>query len=247
MVTRTTGAGATDGWMPSAVVLDLDDTLIPQRPWLDAAAARTAEAAAALGLVDMQAMHDSMLRVLDAGSDRPGVIDRALALAGADPVRATQPDVVPALVEAFMATRVAGLPCSPGARELLLGLREHEIPVGILTDGRPSTQLAKLEDAGLDHLVDRVLITDSLGGREFRKPDLRSLVALLASLGCSDPATALVIGDRPGKDTAVARAVGARAWRVRTGEYANAPDEPPADLVLADLHAVARALGLPAA
>ena len=38
----------------------------------------------------------------------------------------------------------------------------------------------------------------------------------------------LVIGDRPGKDVAVAAAVGARAIRVRQGEYADAPDAPAA-------------------
>ena len=35
-----------------------------------------------------------------------------------------------------------------------------------------------------------------------------------------------MIGDRPGKDVAVAAAVGARAIRVRQVEYATAPDEP---------------------
>ena len=40
------------------------------------------------------------------------------------------------------------------------------------------------------------------------------------------PDRLLVIGDRPGKDVAVAATVGARAIRVRQGEYAGAPDEP---------------------
>jgi putative hydrolase of the HAD superfamily len=49
----------------------------------------------------------------------------------------------------------------------------------------------------------------------------------------------LVIGDRPGKDVAVAAAVGARAIRVRQGEYAAAPDDPAAWAVAGDFPSAA--------
>jgi len=69
------------------------------------------------------------------------------------------------------------------------------------------------------------VITDALGGRAFRKPHPAGLLAVATRLGV--PADRLlVIGDRPGKDVAVAAAVGARAIRIRQGEYAAAPDEP---------------------
>jgi putative hydrolase of the HAD superfamily len=60
-----------------------------------------------------------------------------------------------------------------------------------------------------------------------RKPHPAGLHALADGLGV--PAgRLLVIGDRPGKDVAVAAAVGARAIRVRQGEYAHAADSPAA-------------------
>ena len=49
----------------------------------------------------------------------------------------------------------------------------------------------------------------------------------------------LVIGDRPGKDVAVAAAVGARAIRIRQGEYADAPDVPQAWAVVDSFPAAA--------
>lgn len=57
-----------------------------------------------------------------------------------------------------------------GARELIATLKSRGIKVGIITDGRPNGQRAKLDALGLWELVDDVIITDELGGKEFRKP-----------------------------------------------------------------------------
>lgn len=51
-----------------------------------------------------------------------------------------------------------------GVNEML----ERLDKVGIITDGRPEGQRAKLEALGLDY---KVIITDELGGIEFRKPN----------------------------------------------------------------------------
>lgn len=57
-----------------------------------------------------------------------------------------------------------------GMKELLSELREKGIFVGIITDGRPSGQRNKIEALGLRDLVDDIIITDELGGEQFRKP-----------------------------------------------------------------------------
>ena len=57
----------------------------------------------------------------------------------------------------------------PGVREMLGRIRENR-KTGIITDGRPEGQRAKIEALGLNHLVDEIIITDELGGSEFRKP-----------------------------------------------------------------------------
>ncbi len=230
------------GWLPEVVVFDLDDTLIPQWAWLEPAASRVAEETARAGWAREPDMRAAMLAELGRGSDRPGVIDRALMACG--PGTSPSAELVASLVEEFMGTRVPDLACYPAVRDVLGGLRRSGSRIGILTDGRPATQIGKIEDAGLTDLVDEVLVSDSLGGRELRKPNPLPLRTLLDRLGDPDPDRVLVVGDRPAKDTAVARAAGVRAWRVLTGEHADAPDDPPADAVLAGLEAVGQRLGV---
>lgn len=58
-----------------------------------------------------------------------------------------------------------------GVKELLLQLRAGGYKLGIITDGRPEGQRAKIKALGLDDLVDHIIITDELGGVEYRKPN----------------------------------------------------------------------------
>ena len=55
-----------------------------------------------------------------------------------------------------------------GVGEMLEELRRRNIRVGIITDGRPQGQKNKLEALGLK--IEDVIITDELGGIQFRKP-----------------------------------------------------------------------------
>jgi putative hydrolase of the HAD superfamily len=229
-----TAAPAWDGPPPLAVVVDLDDTLYPQATHLAGAAAEVAAAAGAAGL-DGARVHASLVRELAAGSDRGGTIDRALLAAGVPAGDLTA--LVPPLVAAFTAHAPASLPPYPGVTRALAALGAV-VPVGCLTDGNPVIQQAKLTATGLRPLLAEVLVTDTLGGRPARKPAPGGLRVLAARLGV--PAErVLVIGDRPGKDVAVAAAVGARAVRIRQGEYARAADEPPAWAVTGDFPSAA--------
>lgn len=58
-----------------------------------------------------------------------------------------------------------------GVYEMLERIRKKK-KVGIITDGRPEGQRAKLEALGLN--VDKVIITDELGGVEYRKPNIKA-------------------------------------------------------------------------
>lgn len=55
-------------------------------------------------------------------------------------------------------------------RELLLRLRSEGRFLGIITDGRPEGQRAKIKALGLEALADAIIVTDELGGVECRKP-----------------------------------------------------------------------------
>jgi FMN phosphatase YigB (HAD superfamily) len=210
-----------DGPPPLGVVVDLDDTLYPQAAYLAGAAADVGAAAGGLGL-DGDGVRAALAAVLAAGSDTGGTIDRALLSVGV--LAEELPRLLPPLVEAFTRHSPHRLAPYPGV-EAALGELARAVPLACLTDGNPAIQQAKLAATGLDALLPVVVITDSLGGRDFRKPHPAGLLDAAERLGV--PAhRLLVIGDRPGKDVAVAAAVGARAIRVRQGEYAAAADVP---------------------
>lgn len=57
-----------------------------------------------------------------------------------------------------------------GVVDLILELKNKGIKAGIITDGRVSGQKKKLQALGLDKMVDDIIITDELGGVQFRKP-----------------------------------------------------------------------------
>lgn len=212
---------------PLGVVVDLDDTLFPQAEYLAGAATAVGAAATAAG-VDGARVHEALVRELAAGSDAGGTIDRALLAAGVP--AADLPGLVPGLVDAFTRHQPDRLTPYPGVPEALEALAAVT-PLGCLTDGNPVIQQAKLAATGLLPLLPTVLVTDTLGGRAARKPAPVGLLALAEAMGV--PADRLlVIGDRPGKDVAVAAAVGAWSIRIRQGEYASAPDEPRAEAVV---------------
>jgi FMN phosphatase YigB (HAD superfamily) len=219
VVTGGEGAGW-DGPLPLGVVVDLDDTLYPQADYLASAAAAVGVAAGHAGL-DGAAVHAALRRELAAGSDTGGTIDRALLAVGVP--APSLAGLVPPLVAAFTQHTPPRLSPYPGAEDALRTLAAAA-PLACLTDGNPAIQAAKVAATGLGPLLP-VVVTDTLGGRAVRKPHPAGLVAVAARLGLP-PERLLVIGDRPGKDVAVAAAVGARAIRVRQGEYATAPDEP---------------------
>ncbi|GAA0448201.1 haloacid dehalogenase [Actinoplanes capillaceus] len=224
---------------PLAVVIDLDDTLYPQSAYLYGASRAVGRAGAAAGL-DQVRLSRAVRRQLVAGSDRGGTIDRALAAYGIGPDLAA--DLIPTLVAAFTAYRPRRLPGYPGARDALAAISAR-YPVACLTDGNPAIQRAKLAATGLTDAFAAIVITDELGGRTLRKPHPEGLRQVAEMLGVH-PSDLVVIGDRPGKDMAVAAALGARSIRVRTGEYADAPDAPPATACVPDLTAAATLLGV---
>src|SRR4051794_9290188 len=204
-----------------AVTVDLDDTLFAQSDWLAGAWLAVASAAVPCGLA-AGPFHDALVTCAAEGSDRGGIIDRALALVGVSPVRALE--LTPLLVEAFSGWAPAALSLYPGAAESLVRLRSAGLRLAIITDGNPRIQRSKITALGLADLVDHVVISDELGGRAARKPHPAAFRRALELLGVAADET-VHIGDRPAKDVAGAAAAGMRAVRVRTGEYAHVGDD----------------------
>jgi FMN phosphatase YigB (HAD superfamily)/carbamoylphosphate synthase large subunit len=57
-----------------------------------------------------------------------------------------------------------------GVWEMIKKIKDKGLNVGIITDGRISGQKNKIKALGLDKLIDDIIITDELGGEQFRKP-----------------------------------------------------------------------------
>jgi len=200
--------------MIDAVLFDLDDTLYPQAEWLGGAWAAVALRAGELGAPE-NSLRAALKAVAAEGTDRGHIIDRALATIGRSDV-----PVAP-LVAAFRSHAPTRLRPYPGVRFALEQMRQR-VPIGLVTDGDPAIQRSKIDALRLD--FDTIVFSDQLG-RAHRKPDPAPLELALERLGVAAE-HAVMIGDRPGKDVAAARAVGMRAVRVRTGEYADLPDDP---------------------
>ena len=94
-----------------------------------------------------------------------------------------------------------------GVAEMIAELKEKGIKVGIITDGRPAGQRNKLKSLGLD--IDDVIITDELGGIQFRKPcDIA--FRIMATRWRLNPADIVYVGDNPAKDFQAPQQLGMR-------------------------------------
>ena len=55
-------------------------------------------------------------------------------------------------------------------REMLIRIKSEKQHLGIITDGRPEGQRAKIKALGLEIYTQDIIITDELGGTQYRKP-----------------------------------------------------------------------------
>ena len=59
----------------------------------------------------------------------------------------------------------------PEAKEILEFLKSNDIRMGMITDGRPEGQKAKIKALEIEKYFEKIIITDELGGVSFRKPN----------------------------------------------------------------------------
>ena len=124
------------------------------------------------------------------------------------------------LVGRLMREHVELIELVPGVRPVLETVAARGIGRVIVTNGTEWQQRRKLEVAGLNDLVDEVIISESVG---CKKPDPR---IFRIALGRRDPASAWMIGDDPNADVRGGAATGMRTgWVDRGRNWAG--DDPP--------------------
>ena len=134
-----------------AVIFDLDDTLYSEKEYVRSGYRKIAEW---LGKPEVE---DKLWQVFKSGGK---AIDEVLDANGLEPYKE----------EALHIYRFQEpeIHLYPGVVEMLCRIRSTR-KVGIITDGRPGGQWAKIRTLGLH--ADEIIITDELGGIEFRKPN----------------------------------------------------------------------------
>lgn len=107
--------------------------------------------------------------------------------------------------------------------QLLKKLRLDGYKLGIITDGRPNGQRAKIEALGLEKLVDKIIITDELGGVEYRKPNPKAFELMKEYFGV-EFCRMVYVGDNPKKDFIAPDKLGMQSvyYKNPNGLYSNA-------------------------
>ncbi len=96
-----------------------------------------------------------------------------------------------------------------GGDAMLEELREQGYQLGIITDGRPEGQWAKLRALGLEERVEHIIVTDELGGIEFRKPNAAAFMRMKEWLGV-EFSEMCYVGDNTRKDFVAPAQLGMR-------------------------------------
>ena len=176
-----------------AIIFDLDDTLYPETDYV-----KSGFSAVGAEMERRFPIKDAYKKLIEYFSaDRRDVYGRVLRDCG---VTFDERDIAD-FVNIYRTHRPA-ITLSPEVKETLSILKARGYKLGILTDGRPHQQRAKLEALGLYGLVDAVVVTDELGGEAYRKPNPAAFEAICERLAVL-PEEAVYVGDNPEKDFAI--------------------------------------------
>lgn len=194
--------------MIKAFIFDLDDTLYPEYDYVKSGFRVIADAMQKK--YGIENAFDKLMRLFEA--EIGNVYNRLLEQ---EKIPYRKEDIAE-LVEMYRKHKPQGLRYFDRTVETLLKLRQSGKKLGIITDGRVDAQQAKIDALKVADLVDNIIITDSLGGEAFRKPDPTSFEKMLRYLNVT-PEEAVYVGDNPQKDFAIKKYMPINTVRIFTG------------------------------
>ena len=140
-----------------AIIFDLDDTLYGEKEYVRSGYQKIAEI-----LPSVENAAEKLWKLFE---ERKPAIDELLK----------QENIVSEEVRQeclrVYRNQIPNIHLYPGVKDMITEFRKSGMKLGIITDGRPEGQRAKLEVLGLDAMVDHIIVTDEFGGPEFRKPN----------------------------------------------------------------------------
>ncbi|MCB0322533.1 MAG: HAD family hydrolase [Bdellovibrionales bacterium] len=171
----------------SVVAFDLDDTLYPERDFVESGLRYVAERLGLASSFDLiAAYHKGERDVFGTLLETPGLTGRFTKQDLLEWYRSHQPDIV----------------LEPGVSRVLQRLSEQNVPLALITDGRSVTQRNKIRALGIEHLFSPIVISEEFGSE---KPDERNFRAVEAAHpGCRY----LFVADNPAKDFITPRKFG---------------------------------------
>lgn len=95
-------------------------------------------------------------------------------------------------------------------KDLLVGLKSKGYQLGIITDGRPEGQHTKIRALTLEEYVNFIIVTDELGGSEYRKPNVKAFEIMKKKMGV-EYMQMCYVGDNIKKDFIAPEKLGIRA------------------------------------
>ncbi len=187
-----------------AVIFDLDDTLYPERAY-----AFSGFEVVAVTFQDRLGGHAEaaaqMRRLFDT-QHRRRVFNALLAERGL-------PDdsrLIESMIETYRAHKPA-IALHPDADTALARLRGR-FKIGLISDGPPVSQWAKIDALGLPARVDEIIVTSELGP-EFAKPHPRAFEIMAQRLDIQ-PHACVYVADNPAKDFIAPNALGWTTVRI---------------------------------
>lgn len=100
-----------------------------------------------------------------------------------------------------------------GIEEMLIKLNKTK-KIGLITDGRPIGQRNKIKALNLEKYIKEIIVTDELGGVEFRKPNTKAFELMQERLKISLEKM-VYIGDNINKDFIAPEKLGMKAIHFR--------------------------------
>lgn len=177
--------------MIKAIAFDLDDTLYAEKDYVGSGFSAVAN------LVRQKyGVANAYNKLMDLFvKDRLNVYNRLFDM---ENIKYDKSDI-DELVCCYRFHHPESLRCYDGTEKVLTQLKANGLKLGMITDGRPTTQTAKIEALGIGKFFDTIIITDSLGGETFRKPNPIAFKLMSERLGVL-PQEMAYVGDNPLKD-----------------------------------------------
>lgn len=189
-----------------AVIFDLDDTLYGEKEYIRSGYRKITEF-----LPQVPCMEEKLWKAFESG--RPAV-DEVLFQEG------IYTDQLKAECLTIYRSQKPEIHLYPGVEEMLEALLESGYQLGLITDGRPEGQRAKIEALGLRKYIRNIIITDELGGSAFRKLNPAAFRLMRKQWGV-EYGEMCYVGDNVEKDFTAPGELGMRCVWFRNGVYRN--------------------------